>query len=376
MPLEDKEWDLVRCLVRDLWTSTPDPYAALALYFPNDVPYWEKSLVPATYAETVIRHARAAPLTDPQPLPIRLLDALLRTDQVRVSVQQPQIQSFFDRLGKERAALAGADPFGALILPGSGEVFINRGRGRAMIASLIKPDPQKPEPVVMRVVGEEKTGKSYTYSFILHLSSCLGITPVRVMLSRSSVAEDILRDLSVQVAEPDRQPDTVADPVKRLRHWAQWVVLQAVRRQPPRSWWFVFDQCNELDPSSDAVELIAQLAVAIRELTTAGEHRPRMVLLGYGDRLADLQLPRRQVYVDTVDRVGDTELRDFFDQVFLDKAMQQRPGTPIDQTLITRLVDIAVQQVIEDAALAAADGTPYMKALSLAVEEAVDEFSF
>jgi hypothetical protein len=266
------------------------------------------------------------------------------------------------------------DPFRVLILPGTGESFIDRAQTRALLALLAEPDPAKPEPIAMRVVGAKNSGTSHTYSFILHLSASRGITSVRIMLSRSSTAEDIVRDLALYVAEPGVKPDPVTDSMKRLRYWAQWIVRQAARCNPRRRWWFVFDQCDELDPNSDAVELIAQLAVAIREMTGPGLERPRLVLLGYDDRFADLQLPRRQVYKDTVKPVGEAEVRDFFGCVFRDIDRTRRPGVAPDDERIAKLVEVAVRRAVEDAEKAAAAGTPYMQALGFAVEEAVNEY--
>jgi hypothetical protein len=374
MLLDDEEWDLVRCLVTDHLTDTPDPYRTLERYFPGEVADWPFSQDPARDAATVVESAQMAALSDPHPLSIRLLQALLSIPAIKVSIQQPQVKGFLNRLLSAKELLDAIDPFRVLILPGTGESFIDRAQTRALLALLAEPDPAKPEPIAMRVVGAKNSGTSHTYSFILHLSASRGITSVRIMLSRSSTAEDIVRDLALYVAEPGVKPDPVTDSMKRLRYWAQWIVRQAARCNPRRRWWFVFDQCDELDPNSDAVELIAQLAVAIREMTGPGLERPRLVLLGYDDRFADLQLPRRQVYKDTVKPVGEAEVRDFFGCVFRDIDRTRRPGVAPDDERIAKLVEVAVRRAVEDAEKAAAAGTPYMQALGFAVEEAVNEY--
>lgn len=374
MSLDEEEWDLVRCLVIDHLIGTPDPYGTLRMYFPDEVSGWQVSPVPARYAATIVESARRAPMSDPDPLAIRLLRVLLSISAIKVSAQQPQVQGFLDRLLKAKDALDADDPFRALILPRTGESFIDRTQTRTLLASLVRPDPTKPEPVAMRVVGPKKSGKSYTFSFILHLSEPRGITPVRVMLSRSSTAEDILRELSVPLVGPGEKPDPVTEPMKRLRHWAQWIVSHVERHNPPGSWWFVFDQCNELDPNSDAVEFIAQLAIAIREMTGPRLKRPRLVLLGYCDQLADLQLPRRQVYEDIVKIVSEADLRAFFGCVFREKDETRRPGSAPDEERMAKLVEVTVRHVVEEATTAAAMGTPYMKALGIAAEEAVDVY--
>ncbi len=121
--------------------------------------------------------------------------------------------------------------------------------------------------------------------------------------------------------------------------------------------------------------MIAQLAVAIREMTGPGLERPRLVLLGYDDRFADLHLPRRQVYKDVVQPVGEAEVRDFFGCVFRDIDRMRRPGVAPNAERIAKLVEVAVRQVVEDAEKAAAAGTPYMQALRFAVEEAIDAYA-
>lgn len=371
MPLDNNEWDLVRLLVTEHITGTSDPYGAVQMHFPQEAPGWGIKSAPAEYAVTIVEAARNASLREPNPLPIRLLQVLLHLPAMDVSMQRPLLVGLLDRLVKAKDALDREDPFSALILPVSGEIFIDRTQTRKLLASLFKPDPAKPEPVAMRVVGEKKSGKSYTYSFILHLSALPGVTPVHLMLSRSSTAEDILRDLSVQIAGPRDKPESVGDPVKRLKYWARWIVCHAVRYNPPCSWWFVLDQCNELDPSSDAVELIAQLSVAIRELPATTRQRPRLVLLGYGDDLADLQLPPKQIYEDVVRIVSETDLRHFFERVFRDIDNERRPDRVSDGEGIAKLVEVAVRQVIEDAKMGAAGGKPYMPELRRAAEEAV-----
>ena len=162
-----------------------------------------------------------------------------------------------------------------------------------------------------------------------HLSPWCRINPVKVDADRATAA-DVVRDLAVRI-HPDLRPDPVDDPTKRLRYWALWLVEQARRAQGRPWWWFVFDQCNELDPGSDVVEFIAQLAIAIKEMTPApGEKRPRLILLGYDEHLADIPLPRKQVHPDQVRRASESDVRTFFTG-YLNKVSRPVNGTePID----------------------------------------------
>ena len=144
MLLDDNEWDLVRCLVTDHFTGTPDPCRMLERYFPGEVTDWPFSEDPARYAATVVESAQMASLSDPHPLSIRLLQALLSIPAIKVSVQQPQVKGFLDRLLSAKELLDVFDPFRALILPGTGESFIDRAQTRALLALL--EHPTRPSP--------------------------------------------------------------------------------------------------------------------------------------------------------------------------------------------------------------------------------------
>jgi hypothetical protein len=241
---------------------------------------------------------------------------------------------------------------------------------------LVDPPAGIPEPLVLRVSGERSAGKSYTFSLLQHLSDRCGIQPAKVIVGKTSTAEDVLRDFAVRVAAPGARPDPVEDPTKRLRYWALWLVEQAKRTSPTRPWWFVIDQCNDLDPTSEVVELIAQLAKAVKEATLRPpERRPRLVLLGYGDDLADLPLPRKQVHPDQVRRASEADVKTFFAQYFREAAKRTQGVETIDETVLGQHVAIAAEQVLREATEAERAGRSYMLALSRAAEGAVDVFA-
>ncbi|MGH9252392.1 MAG: hypothetical protein ACRD0W_23165, partial [Acidimicrobiales bacterium] len=258
MPLSEQEWTLVRCLVVDHLVATANPYAVLQDYFPDKVDTWRVTQVASENADTVVNEAKMANLTDHAPLSIQLLETLSKLDQIKVLPEIGKVTSYLQRLRAEKVALDHDDPFGACILPGSGEVFINRVQLRASVRLLVDPPDNIPEPLVLRVSGERSAGKSYTFSLLQHISDRCGIQPARVIVGKTSTAEDVMRDFAVRVAAPGARPDPVDDPTKRLRYWALWLVEQARRSSPARPWWLVIDQCNDLDPTSEVVELIAQ----------------------------------------------------------------------------------------------------------------------
>ncbi|MFC7496299.1 MULTISPECIES: hypothetical protein [unclassified Nocardioides] len=378
MPLDEGEWDTVQGLVEDYLVGTADPYGALKDLFPDLVAQWTITAVPARNARYIVLRARNVAPGDPDPFSIRLLDGLLRIKEIGLlqATEFDRLRDFRDRLERERQAFAKLDPFAARVL-GSGEIFINRVSTRKLLRDLTKPEPKRPVPLAMRVIGESRLGKSYTYSFILHLSGFVSVQPVPVYLDESYTAADILRDVSTKIAPEGAEPRSVDDPAKRLAHWADWIVARANESTDDRAFWFVFDQCNELDPSSDAVELIAHLARVIKSPAIhepARTLRPKLVLLGYNDQLPDLGLPPKQVFVDTVTEVDEHELTRFFDHVFREVHEEVHPEEAPDEAQLASQVADSVQRATEDAKEATTLGQCYMEALAESAADAIDLF--
>ena len=376
MPLDEGEWDTVQGLVEDYLVGTADPYGALKDLFPELVAQWTITQVPAQNARTVVLRARDAAPGEPNPFSIRLLNELLRIQQIKMlrATEFAKLREFRDRLQRERELFSRLDPFDARVL-GSGEVFIDRVSTRRLLRGLTSPEPNKPVPLAMRVTGEPRLGKSYTYSFILHLSGFVSVQPVPVYLDESYTAADILRDVSTKIAPVGAEPRSVDDPAKRLAHWADWIVARANDSTEDRAFWFVFDQCNDLDPNSDAVELIAHLARTIKSPAVrepARTLRPKLILLGYDDQLPDLGLPPKQVVVDNVTEVDHDELTRFFTQVFHEIHHGAHPDEePDEQVLDSRVAD-SVQRVTADAKEATSAGQCYMEALAESAADAID----
>ena len=376
MPLEDQEWDIVRCLVEEFLVGTAEPFIPLNQHFPDLVAGWALSTVPAQNARLLVSQAREARASDEAPFSLRLLTVLLGLKEIELqrAADHAILQRFLDRLRTERAASPILDPFDSRILV-SGEVFIDRVPTRDLLRQLARPEPHKPVPLALRVVGGERLGKSYTYPFIVHLSGFRDVAAVPVFLDSSYTAADILRDLATKIAPDGSTPREVEDPAKRIRHWADWLVARAIEKTEDRALWFVFDQCNELDPTSDAVDLIAQLALNVQNPGVQGpppELRPKLVLLGYDDPLPDLKLPRKQVYVDQVDRLEAQQLGDFFSSVFRQIHEEVRPGQPLDEAELSTTVAASVERVLQDAQEAVAGGGCYTGALNESTADVVD----
>jgi len=376
MPLEEQEWDLVRCLVEEFLVGTADPFVPLHQHFPDLVGGWTLKSVPAHNARFLVSQARQARPTDEAPFSLRLLTVLVGLQEIEMqrAAEHAALRRFLERLQAEQAASHDHDPFDALILV-SGDVFIDRLPTRTLLRQLARPEPHKPVPLALRVVGGERLGKSYTYSFIVHISGFRDVAAVPVFLDSSYTAADILRDLATKIAPDGSAPREVDDPAKRIRHWADWLVARAIERTEERALWFVFDQCNELDPTSDAVQLIAQLAINVQNPGLHGpppELRPKLVLLGYGDALPDLQLPRKQVVVDQVVKLEAQQLGSFFSAVFRDIHAHGLPGQPIDEEQLEATVAASVARVLQDAQEAVDDGGCYSRAVNESVADVVD----
>jgi hypothetical protein len=100
-----------------------------------------------------------------------------------------------------------------------------------------------------------------------------------------------------------------------------------------------------------------------------------LVLLGYGDDLADLPLPRKQVHPDQVRRASEADVKTFFAQYFREAAKRTQGVETIDETVLGQHVAIAAEQVLREATEAERAGRSYMLALSRAAEGAVDVFA-
>jgi hypothetical protein len=371
MPLSEEEWTLVRELVIEHLVGVDNPYPVLRTYFPDEAGDWPLLETRAQYADMIVQRAKIADLAQERPLSIELLMVLRRQPTIGVLPAVTKLTSYLKRLSTEKAALDSDDPFAAHITS-SGEVFINRQQVRSTIRLLVDPPPDIPEPLVLRVTGERQAGTSYTFSLLQHLSAKCRIYPVRIGVDATTTAADVVRDVAVRI-EPGLQPEPVDDPTKRLRYWALWLVEQA-RRVPHRPWWwFVFDQCNELDPGSDVVELIGQLAIAIKETTPApGERRPRLILLGYDDTLAEIPLPPKQIHPDDVRRATEADVRTFFTRYLTAAAGRTPSAAQIDQEQIDLHLSVVVEEVLDAARSAEARGDSYMAALRRAAEGAID----
>lgn len=377
MGLSTAEWDAIEEVVKVDLVGVVDPYRTLDNWFPDEVGDMVITQQPSANARYLVNRARSARLTEARPFSLVLLRTLVRLDAVRIRPDFDFVKGCLARLEQAKAEVEQYDPFEAQVLPASGEIFIDRTSSREILRSLVEPpQPHQPQRWLVRIVGDARSGTSYTYAFIQHLSAKEEIRPALVTLDKSSNAEDIVRELSLQLTGKRERASQAADSVKQVRHWASWLAKQACAAADGRRWWLVFDQCNQLDPGSSAVNMIAQLVTAVKQEPVPPEQRARVILLGYGDQLADLDVPRPLRLVDKVERVGEGHLTEFFSRVFQDIDARRVPAVALDPALLNQYVAVAVHQVIGDARAGAAakDGTCFMDALSEAAYDAIDAY--
>ncbi|MCX4539558.1 ATP-binding protein [Streptomyces sp. NBC_01565] len=364
MPLTDTEWGLVTTWVRDYLLDALDPRGRLtACGFPRkfvaDLPLTN---IASENALTLVQAVRRG-----IPMQCLLLESLVNLDALSVREDGAEADGFLARLREDARVHLQSSPedhFCATLLRNGAEVFIDRADLRKRLKEFLT-DAEK---TVLVVDGEPDSGRSYTYSLIRYLGQHCGFRPVRVTLSRTSTADQVVRRLTEFVADPravsapygsaqlnDHLP-AVEDAVHRI-------VSQATTAD--EQFWLVLDECDKLDANSDVWDCIGQLALAIYDRTAKpGETLPRLVLLGYP---MQRQLPyyvRKNVCRDTARAVGPDDLRTFFRQFFADA-----PAPPDGPPEPDRLVEVAVPAVL-DAAQGPGDDS-YMRKLCTASEEAV-----
>ncbi|MFI6001473.1 hypothetical protein ACIA98_13775 [Streptomyces sp. NPDC051366] len=362
MPLTETEWGLVTKWVSDYLLDTPDPHDRLAQngFPPEFIAGLALTNKAGQNAVTLVRASRKD-----IPEQLRLLEVLVSLDQLSSLPDGKEAERFRARLLEDANVHSDApDYLLAGVLKNGTEVFIDRADLRARLREFLA-DPEK---TVLVVDGEADSGRSYTYNLIRHLGQHCGFRPVRVTLSRTSTAPQLIRRLAEFVG--DRDPDISPLNTTQLNDPLPWVD-EAVHRIVSRAtaaderFWLVLDECDKLDANSDVWDCIGQLALAVYEYTPVQEETvPRLVLLGYGSAMRQLPYDvRKNECRDTARIAGPEDLHTFFRTFFA-----QTPG-PRDTAGIEALTDVAVATVL-DAAQRPGDDS-YMRKICTASERTV-----
>lgn len=369
MPLTETEWDLVTTWAQTFLLDTTDPHAQLAQYgFSREF----IGALPLTHVSS--DNARAlvhASRSDIQ-RQLRLVEALTTVDRLAVLPDIVKAGEFLDRLREDCRVHAARDNFRTCVLKNGTEAFIDRQDLRETLRRFIA-DPDK---FILLVDGEPGSGRSYTYNFLRHIGQHSGFRPVRVTLSRTSTAAQVVRRLADFVADPRAgvsplNPTDLNDVLPSIDEAAHWVAGRATTVE--ERLWLVLDECDKLDPSSDVWDFIGQLAMAIYEhAAVRGDEAPRLVLLGYGRSMRQLPYDLRgNLCWDTARVAEPGDLRAFFDQAFHDAPPDLLGAGAAREATIAELVDVAVEEVLHASRPDARPDESYMRRICTAAEGAI-----
>ncbi|WP_371645877.1 AAA family ATPase [Streptomyces sp. NBC_00597] len=369
MPLTDTEWGLVTTWVRDYLLDTPDPQDRLAQngFPPEFVGALALTNKSGENAGTLV-HASRKDIT----AQLRLLDVLVGLDRLGSLPAGAEAVRFRARLLEDETVHSSdQDHFLAGVLKNGTEVFIDRAELRVRLREFLA-DPEK---TVLVVDGEADSGRSYTYNLIRYLGQHYGFRPVRVTLSRTSTAAQVVRRLAEFVGDPDAgttplNTTQLNDPLSEVDNAVHRIVSRATAAE--EQFWLVLDDCDALDANSDVWDCIGQLALAIYEYTPVQEETvPRLVLLGYSPTMRQLPYDiRKNECRDTARLAGPDDLRTFFRTFFAD-APQPKDAQP-DPAGIEALAETAVSTIL-DAARGPGDES-YMRKVCTAAERTVQVY--
>ncbi|MFF4602977.1 hypothetical protein ACFY12_09530 [Streptomyces sp. NPDC001339] len=367
--MTETEWDLVTTWAQSYLLDTTDPHAQLLQYgFPQQfVGALPLTHVSADNARALVRASRTVLHRQ-----LRLMEALTGADRLAVLPDVVKAREFLARLRDDVRAHTAQDTFRSCVLQNGTEAFIDREDLRETLRRFIA----DPDTFILLVDGEPDSGRSYTYTFLRHIGQHSGFRPVRVTLSRTSTAAEVVRRLADFVTGPGAGPAPFdrtgrGDPLPSIDEAAHWVAARATAAD--ERLWLVLDECDKLDPSSDVWDFIGQLALALYEHTAArGEQAPRLVLLGYGRSMRQLPYDLRgSICWDTARVAEPQDLRAFFDLAFHESAPRSPVTAGLPESTVAELVDVAVEEVLCAAGRGGEEGQSYMRRVCSAAEEAI-----
>ncbi|MFD7627344.1 AAA family ATPase [Streptomyces sp. NPDC059851] len=362
MPLRDTEWILVTEWVRDHLLDTPDPHNRLTGrgFSRKFVGSLELTPVAQVNAENLVRASRGT--IDSQ---VFLLGVLVVLSDLVVLPDIEKAREFLARLEEDRRVhVSDQDPFLAGLLRSGAEVFVDRADLRERLREFLA----DPELTVLAVDGEPDSGRSYTYNLIRYLGQHCGFRPVRITLTQTMTAAQVIRRLGGYVMDW-RDPASLlnAAQLNDPQSWMDDAVHELIARATmvPERLWFVLDDCDRLDAGSDVWDCIGRLAQAVFDSAPGPDETvPRLVLLGYGPTMPQLPYDvRKNVCQDTARTAGPDDVEAFFRQFFTD------PPVSDDEAELAALVELSATAVV-DAAQAPGEGS-YMRRLCEAAETVV-----
>ncbi|MEN8652779.1 hypothetical protein ABCR94_19825 [Streptomyces sp. 21So2-11] len=369
MPLTETEWDLVTEWVREYLLDTTDPHTQLGQFgfSPEFVGGLPLTAISAANARTLVEASRKS--IERQ---LKLLEVVATNDELSVLPTAEKAEEFRTRLSEDHRKHAAQDHYRTCVLKNGTEVFIDRQDLRETLRLFA----QDPEKSVLLVDGDPDSGRSYTYNLIRHVGQHCGFRPARVTLSRTTTADKVIRRLAEFVADPHAgispvNPTQLNDLLPSIDDAAHWVIRRATAAD--ERFWLVLDECDKLDPNSDVWDCIGQLALAIYEHTAVrGDGSPRLVLLGYGPMMRQLPYDLRGNLCRDTARIAEAaDLRAFFDQYFHESPLPSLARSPLEESGIAELVDMAVDDVLRTAEADTSESESYMRKICTAAEGAI-----
>ncbi len=251
------------------------------------------------YAIEALRVCMADKWSHDPPWIVRLLDLL---------AAEPETQRIQNKLRTPPAAEANPHVSQLLV---TGEPFVNRTSFRTQARSLTL--QVTPRPILI-VVGDKKTGKTYTTQYVRHLYlSVASFEYVTVGLAEGSglawgpreLAINLLEGMgvNVQALAPSRmEPTTNAE---RWPYELAGIVLNEGLKLTKR-FWLLLDGFRGAELRPDTAKLIAALAQRIADSSLFGASY-RLVLLGFDPSL--LTVPRSVFETDNIQPFTDSDVR-------------------------------------------------------------------
>jgi hypothetical protein len=277
-----------------------DPRAALSALLPPDCMALIRILqYSGQYATEAIRVCSADRWSHDPPWLVLLLDLLPK---------ESETQRIQDKL--RTPPDSGADPHASQVLI-TGEPFVNRGTFRQKARSLAL--QVTPRPILI-VLGDRKTGKTYTTQYVRHLQlSVASFEYVKVTLAEGSglawgpreLAINLLTDMGVDVkalAASLMEPTTNAE---RWPYELAGIVLNEGLKLTKR-FWIVLDNFRGAELRADTGKLIVALAQRIADSSLFGGSY-RLVLLGFDPAL--LTIPQSVFDTDKIQPFTDSDVR-------------------------------------------------------------------
>lgn len=273
--LEPTEREVVIAQISTAMIATPTPAAFLALYLGSAA---VGKIADQGNRDNWARVGLAkAEESDYQPDGTHPLLELLKA----LGRQNQRILKMYERLQNLPRP---ANPFTAIVLD-NGQAFLDRESFRSTIEKLFAQDA----PPILRVSGDRRSGKWYTFKFLMFLAlSGKPFTPISFECGASTTALSLAQTLLQRMGTSDwqRPPFSETDGAKEMplrvgQMLSDWFLNAAL--QSGQNWWF-FVKFLDISIAADTGEFIRQLALQCA-FNPGARKSFRLVLINFADDL-------------------------------------------------------------------------------------------